>query len=450
MKLKIKKLLGFLKIKKISDFIISTIGKIILFIFHIVKDKLWPRLTKLLPFLKKLEPLLQKIKPTSKKGKIIFISIFVLLFAIFGFAVKKIFFSKKAAAAEESKLFSVRVKPAKKENFSDKYTVMGTIKGAIENELRFEMDGILSSYNFNEGDKVKKGQVLCSLDPKDAMTKVDYAKSRHQSERSAYFSASQRLKVYEELYAMNALSESKIQEARYETMSADAKMKAALSELELAQSNLSKTSLLAPDNGLLAQIIIRPGEYITQHDVVAKFISGVETNFEVDVPEKDVNNLKVGQKVKINCDAYQNKDFIGKVAEIAPTVKERTRSTTVKIDVPNPDGELRSGMFGRGVIYLKELENVFIVPQESIITLGASTYLLPLLKPDELTKGEGTIELRNVKVGDKVENKAIIEDGLVPEELIVVETQGQLSDGIRVKYSIIEDKAEENQPAAQE
>lgn len=384
---------------------------------------------------------IKKLFPKTKKGWIILLIILAVLGAG-GFAVKKFFFTRKKVISDDTGLFQVRAKAARKQDYTETYSVMGTIKGAIENDLRFEIDGILSSYNFNEGDKVTTGQVIAALDPKDAMTKVDYARSKHTSEQSIYFSASQRLKVYEELYKMKALSESKIQEARYETLSAKAKMQAALSELELAQSNLAKTNLIAQSNGLLAEIIIKPGEYVTPQDVVAKFISGEDTNFEVDVPEKDMNKLRVGTKVKINCDAYPDDEFMGTIIEIAPTVKERTRTTTVKIGVPNPDGKLRSGMFGRGTIYMLEVQDVIIAPQDSLITLGDATHLLPLLKPDDLTAGEGIVELRHVTIGAKFEKSVIIEDGVLPGEMIIMETQGQLSDGIRVTYTEIaeEDK----------
>jgi membrane fusion protein (multidrug efflux system) len=313
----------------------------------------------------------------------------------------------------------------------------------VENELRFEIDGALASYNFKEGSRISKGQIICSLDPKDAFTKADFARSKHSSEQSVYFSASQRMKVYDELYRMKAISESKMQEARFETQSAEARMKAALSELELAQSNLAKTNLVAPSDGLLAEIVIKPGDYVTPQDVIAKYISGGETNFEVDVPEKDVNRLKTGLKVKINCDSYPDKDFIGTIKEIAPTVKERTRTTTVKIGVPNEGGMLRSGMFGRGTIYMMELENVILVPNGSIVTLGESTYLVPLVKPDPRSPEEGTIEMRHVTAGTKLTQSTIIQDGLFPDELVVVETQGQLADGTRVKFmEAVEDKPE--------
>jgi multidrug efflux pump subunit AcrA (membrane-fusion protein) len=96
-------------------------------------------------------------------------------------------------------------------------------------------------------------------------------------------------------------------------------------------------------------------------------------------------------------------------------------------------------MFGRGLIYIYELENVIIIPQDSVITLGGTTHLVPLIKPDETIEGEGIVELRHVTLGDNVESNVIVKDGILTGEYVVYETQGQLSDGIRVRYAIIED-----------
>lgn len=379
----------------------------------------------------------------EKMKKIIVIAGGILALIILFFLVKTIFFGGKKERVETPDLVQVRVKRVKTEDFTDTYSVMGTIKGTIENELRFEIDGVIQRYYQREGVRVKKGTPLMALDPKDAQTKADYARSKYTSEKSIYYSASQRLKVYEEMYKMKALSESKIQEARFETQSAEARMKAARSELQLAESNLSKAKIYAPSDGMLAEIIIKTGDYVTPQDVVAKFVTGGDTNFEVDVPEKDVNKLKTGMKVKINCDSYPNKNFEGAVSEIAPMVKERTRTTTVKIGVPNPEGLLRSGMFGRGSVLLVELKNVKVVPNDSIINLGENTTLLPVVKPDPKNPDEGTIEMRHVKTGIKTSHQTIISEGLFEGEYIVVETQGQLNDGIRVKFQeIVADKPE--------
>ena len=368
-----------------------------------------------------------------KQKPVIIICLVILLVGL-GFGVKTVFFSKVKLAREEAELPQVKVRKVKKQDFTDKYTVMGSIKGSIENELRFETDGVIASYNFREGARVKKGQIICALDPKDAYTKADFARSKFTSEQSTYFSTAQRLKVYEDLFKMKALAESKLQEARFETQSAEAKMKAAKSEYELSQNALSKTNLVAPSDGIVAEILIRQGDYITTQDVVAKFISGGETLFEADIPEKDMTLLKIGQPVKIDVDAYPDKTFMGKVKEIAPTVKERTRTTTIKVSLENKEGFLRSGMFARGVIALKEFKEAIIIPSDSIVTLGGQTFLVPLVKADPAKPGEGAIEMRTVKLGDKLSSQTVINDGLLTDDMVVVATQAQLTDGVKVRF----------------
>lgn len=361
----------------------------------------------------------------------------IAMFLIFvGIIVYLLFFNKAAQAEEDQNFIQVKTIRVKRENFTDKYTVMGSIKGAVENDMRFEIEGHLAMYNFREGAKVEKGKNICSLDPKDAMTKADYAQSKYKSEWSAYLSAKERYKVYEELYNMKALSESKLYEAKFEIQSSESRVKAALSELELAQSNLKKTNLAAPSAGILAEIIIKPGEYVTPQDVVCKFISGQGTNFEVDIPEKDVLKLRAEQKVKILSDSYTDREFDGILMEIAPIVDKRTRTSKVKISVENDEGMLRSGMFARGTIYLREYENVILIPTDSLISLNDATFLVPIVVPD-LKPGEGSVQMRPVMIGDKVGEKTIVMDGLTIGEMVVVETQGQLSDGIKVKFQEI-------------
>ncbi|MCL2335492.1 MAG: efflux RND transporter periplasmic adaptor subunit, partial [Endomicrobia bacterium] len=367
----------------------------------------------------------------KKLAFIVAISMFLIFAAI---VVYLLFLKKKPAPPAEETAVQVKTLRVKKEDYIDKYTVMGTVKGAIENDMRFEIEGPFAMYNYKEGDFIEKGKNICALDPKDAMTKADYALSKYKSEQAAYLSAKERYKVYEELYAQKALAESKLYEAKYEIQSTESRVKSALSELELAQSNLKKTNLAAPNDGILAEIIIKPGEYVTPQDVVCKFISNLGTNLEVDVPEKDVKKLAVGQITKIISDSYPDTEFEGTVTEIAPVVKERTRTASVKININNKDTLLRSGMFARGTVYLKEFKNVVLVPTDSVISLNNVTFLVPVVMPDT-TPGFGVIQMRPCSIGDKVGDKTVILQGLNMGELVVAETQGQLSDGIRGKFT---------------
>ncbi|MFN6992415.1 MAG: hypothetical protein ACK4MM_06835, partial [Fervidobacterium sp.] len=163
------------------------------------------------------------------KQKIIFI-IGCFLFLLVLFIIVRSFIFRKKEIEKEKTPVKVKVDKIKKGDFSQKYTVMGTIKGAVENELRFEIEGILLRYNYKEGTRISKGAIIAYLDPKDAMAKVSYAKSRYESEKAAYFSAQERLKVYEDLYKLKAISESKLVETKFEVEAIKQRMATALAE----------------------------------------------------------------------------------------------------------------------------------------------------------------------------------------------------------------------------
>ena len=370
-----------------------------------------------------------------KHKKIVIIaSVFFAIVVLF-FGVKSFIFKPKEKEKEKVEI-KVKVAKIKKGDFSQKYSVMGTIKGAVENELRFETEGMLLKYNYKEGTRINKKSIIAYLDSKDAMTKLSYAKSRYEGEKAAYFSAQQKLKVYEDLYKLKAISESKLIETRYEVESIRQRMESSSAELELAQSNLLKTNLFAPSDGIFAEIIVQPGEFITPNDVVVRFISIGDANFEVEITEKDVGQIGIGLKTKVVCDAYPDKVFNGEVSEISPVVKEKTRTVVVKIRLPNDDGLLRSGMFAKGEILFLEAVDVIAVPSDSIVSLGEETRLLPIVKPTPKKQNQGIVELRHIKVSTDtiVEKFAIVADGVGENELYITEISGEISDGILVEY----------------
>ena len=374
----------------------------------------------------------------------------ITMFLIFaGITIYLLFIKKHASDEQKDSLIQVKAIKVVKQDYTEKYDNTGTIRGATENDMRFEIEGYLDNYNYKEGDFIPQGNFICSLDPKDALTKADYAQSKYTKERNAFNAAQERYKVFEQLFKDKALAESKLTEAKFEIDAAEANVKAARSEHELAQSNLKKANLAAPSDGMLAQIIIKPGEYITPQDVVCKFISSDGRNLEVDIPEKEIQRLAVGQIAKIFSDSYRGMEFDGVLSEISPVVSPRTRTFTVKIRVENEKGELPSGGFGRVVIHLKVLKNVVLVPSDSVISLNSTTFLVPVVVPDSRTPGQGIIQMRPCAIGDKVKgDRTVVLEGLNIGELVVSETQGQLSDGIEVKFLEVTPDEEEAAAAA--
>jgi RND family efflux transporter MFP subunit len=349
-----------------------------------------------------------------------------------------------AAVPTEAAPILVRVFKVKPTDFSDSLPVMGSIKGKTEIELRFEINGVIKKIYFREGEKVKKDSLIASLDPKDALLKVNYAKSKFNSARAAYNSVQKKLEVHQKLYEAGALIKSKIEEVELECESAKFQIETAKSEWQLAENELDKTNLYANKDGVMGPRDKEEGEFVTPQDKLGSLLETNEIFVEVGIVERDIEKIKLGQKAKVYVDAYPNANFEGTIDSIFPVVEGKSRTLTVKIKVPNPDGLLLPGMFSRAEINIIELKNALIIPATSLISSGTGTTLVPAIPAQSLqvSKEEvqtGIVQLRSVKLGYITSDYAQVIEGLNAEDLVVIETQGELKDNAKVKIIGVEE-----------
>ena len=133
-----------------------------------------------------------------------------------------------------------------------------------------------------------------------------------------------------------------------------------------------------------------------------------------DVFEQDLEALRRGQIATIRIDAYPDKVFNGKVTFIYPTVNPETRTATVRIELPNPEGLLKLAMYGRVNIASPRSEaKVLAVPKSAVLDTGTRQLVLVDL-------GEGRFEPREVKLGIRADDHAEVLDGLKAGEMVAV------------------------------
>jgi len=351
--------------------------------------------------------------------------------------------STQVAPAEPRPIL-VRVFKVKTSDFQDVLPVMGTIKGKTEVGLRFEIPGVIKTISFREGEKIKKGQLIASLDPKDAQLRLAYAKNKFNSAQAAYNSAQKKLEVHKKLFESGAILKSKFEEVELETESARFQVETVKNEMDLAENELAKTSLYANKDGVMGPRKKEEGEFVTPQDQVSSLLETSEVLVEVGVVERDIDKVKLGQKAKVSVDAYPTVNFEGVVDSIYPIVEGKSRTLTVKVKVLNPTGLLFPGMFSRAEISIVSLKNAIIVPVTSLINGGKGISLAPLIpaKSIERTEDEsqvGIVQLRRVSLGYVTSDYAQITQGVNVDDFIVMEAQGELKDNAKVKIVGIEE-----------
>ncbi|MDH5173725.1 MAG: efflux RND transporter periplasmic adaptor subunit [Elusimicrobiota bacterium] len=282
--------------------------------------------------------------------------------------------------------------------FQDTLSAMGTIKGGSEIELRFQVPGVIKSFDFREGDKVAKGEVIAHLDQNDALLKLKQAQIE--------------LEEYEKLYSIGAIVKSKLEQARLAA--------------RLASSEFEKTYLRAAKDGIIGDKNVEVGEFITPNVKVATLVNLENVVVELGIIEKEIDRVFLGQKVTVNVDTYPGIDFTGRVSNISPLIAGKSKTLTVKANLDNPGGLLLPGMFARIKISIFEKENALLIPSDS---LDRSTGEFRVF-----VVGEGNVAYAQpVEVAYLSSDYAQIAGGLEEDELVVVQKPETLADGKRVR-----------------
>ena len=316
-----------------------------------------------------------------------------------------------------------------KEDFKDILPTMGTIKGQKEIEMRFEVNGVIDSINFREGDLIEAQDVIATLNEKDAVLKVEYSQSKLKTAKTQTLTAKKKLEIYQNLYKIGAIIKPKLEEIELEYENAKSQAVSAEKEVAFSKAELDKTYLLSPIDGVMGTKEAEPGEFITSQNKIASIVDIDSVFVEVGVIEKELQRIALGQMANITVDAYPETAFTGPIDNILPTIEGKSRTLTCKIKVENPEAKLLPGMFARANISVFEHDDVIVVPNSCLIDQDGdgtfdSTYVVT---------PEVTAKLKEVEPGYLTSDQAVISWGLEEGELVITEARGELSDGVKVE-----------------
>lgn len=320
-------------------------------------------------------------------------------------------------------------------DFTDTLPVLGTVKGYREIELRFASSGYIEYINFRDGERAIEGDIIGSLDQREALLKLEYAKNE--------------LERNQVLFGLGAIIEAKLEQNKLEYQS--------------ARLEYEKTNLITPYDGHIGSIEKQKGDYVTPNDVLATYVTLSDAYVEFGIIEKDVNKIRIGQVATMSVDSFPQDTFSGEIESISPVVEGRTRTFKVKARVVNENEKLLAGMFGRIGIQIYQKDNALIIPsasfrkkdQEYFVFVIHSEEMEKQKEPVEGAEGAevatdpktaaahdiviGTIEIRPIQIAYATPSAVEIKAGLDEGEIIVADVQQDLQEKAKVEITEVQE-----------
>jgi membrane fusion protein (multidrug efflux system) len=321
---------------------------------------------------------------------------------------------------------------------------VGETRGQADIEIRARVRGFLEGLHFREGSSVKKGDLLYSIDKSELLQQLNAAQADLASAKTELAYADSDVRRYRPLAEMNAVSERDLDSAVARQEAAAAGVEAAEAVLRLAQINLSYTEIRAPIDGLIGLTKAKVGDYVGQNPnpVVLNTLS--QTNpIHVRFPVGEREYLEIARRYpqeqhgtgrerdaqEVPLDLILADGTIhpypGKSEFVERNVDASTGTITIEASFPNPEYLLRPGQYGRVRAQIDVLENARLVPQRAVQELQGQYQVW-------VVSGDGTVDLRGVRMGRRVDQMWVVNDGLDVGEPVVVDGIQRLRGGMAV------------------
>ncbi|MDX1765138.1 MAG: efflux RND transporter periplasmic adaptor subunit [bacterium] len=324
---------------------------------------------------------------------------------------------------------------------------VGEVAGLKDIDIRARVEGFLRGIHFREGEQVREGDLLYTLESQPFEEKVANRQSAVAEQETLLAKTKGDLDRIRPLAEINAVSQSDLDAAVAAHEAAIASLEAARANLRAAKIELSYTKIKSPINGIIGKTKAKVGDFVGRdpNPVILNTVSSVDTvlvTFFITETEYLaiarylIKARKAGDEerepnlelILIDGSVYPHKgqgDFINR--EVDPT----TGAMLVQSSFPNPDNLLRPGLFARVKAQTQTVKEGILVPQRSVMELQG-------LHNVYVVNADNTVSTREITVGPKVGSNWLITEGLKPGEKVVYEGIQKVKDGASVNPTVVD------------
>ena len=342
---------------------------------------------------------------------------------------------KSAAAPGAGPARPTTVEVAKVQTLTlvDETQAVGSLRSLQGVMLRPEVGGRVKQIFFNDGQRVRKGQVMVQFEDQLQQAQLSQAKAELSIAEANH-------KRNQELVTQNFISKRSLDES-------GAALEVSRAKLALADATLQRLKVLAPFDGTTGLKQINVGDYLKDGADMVNLENMDAVLLDFRLPERFQAKVRAGQSAQLTVDALPGRPFTAVLQAVDPLIEANGRSVGVRGCIDNRQNQLRPGMFARVNAVFGSREKALVIPEEAIIPQGGRSFVVKVVpgdKPDTLVSERVT-----VKTGLRQPGKVEILEGLSSEDTVVTAGHQRLQkDGTTVRVVDLSQSAGGKAPAS--
>ncbi len=291
---------------------------------------------------------------------------------------------------------------------------VGSLLPDEEVELSFEASGKIVGIYFDEGTRVKKGDLLAKIN--DLPLQAQLLKLQAQL----------KLAEEKEFRQRQLLDRDAISRESYDQISTE--LQALQADTKLIEARIAETELRAPFDGIVGLRMISEGAFATTQTKIVRLVKVSPLKIEFSIPERYAGEVSPGYPISFNVDGFTD-EFEAKVYAVDPKVQLETRTIVVRALYPNKKEELKPGRYASVTVKLSQIENTISIPTEAVIPEmdGEKVFIYK----------NGKAERKNVVIGLRTESHIQIKEGLNFGDTLLTTATLQLRESIPVQLDTL-------------
>lgn len=311
-------------------------------------------------------------------------------------------------------IVEVKLHTVKARTFQFPKRTTGRLSASEEVRLSFKTGGIIQDILVNEGDVVKKGALLTTLELSEIEANVAQAKAALDKAERDY-------ERTQNLYNDSVVTREQLQNAR-------TALEVAQSQLKIAEYNLRHSKITAPSDGTVLNILKEENELISPGYPALVFGSTANNwLMKVNITDKELVDIEIGDSASIFFDAYPNKPFAGTISTINKGADPYTNTYLTEIRLVATDKYLASGFIGKVDIFPSKNVISPIIPHNALLEGNERSGKVIVYSPEQ------DHEIREIRIKKIMDQGIVLESGLQEGENIITEGLHYVSESSKIK-----------------